>query len=82
MSSSLFSMMAAVADAAHAVPAWVALALLMVVTMTLSDVLNNVATAVIAAPALALIGVAIAFFSKVTLEVVREVDPEDAEKTA
>ncbi|MGE0205184.1 MAG: SLC13 family permease [Hyphomicrobiaceae bacterium] len=31
-------------------PAWVALALLMVVTMTLSDVLNNVATAVIAAP--------------------------------
>ncbi|MCB1357476.1 MAG: DUF4342 domain-containing protein [Maritimibacter sp.] len=38
--------------------------------------------AVIAAPALALIGVAIAFFSKVTLEVVREVDPEDAEKTA
>ena len=38
--------------------------------------------AVIAAPALALIGVAIAFFSKVTLEVVREVEPEDAEKTA
>jgi di/tricarboxylate transporter len=31
-------------------PAWVALALLMVITMTLSDVLNNVATAVIAAP--------------------------------
>ena len=31
-------------------PAWVALALLLVITMTLSDVLNNVATAVIAAP--------------------------------
>jgi di/tricarboxylate transporter len=31
-------------------PAWVAIALLMVITMTLSDVLNNVATAVIAAP--------------------------------
>lgn len=31
-------------------PAWVALALLMLITMTLSDVLNNVATAVIAAP--------------------------------
>lgn len=31
-------------------PAWAALALLMVITMTLSDVLNNVATAVIAAP--------------------------------
>jgi di/tricarboxylate transporter len=31
-------------------PAWVALALLMVITMTLSDVLNNVATAVVAAP--------------------------------
>jgi di/tricarboxylate transporter len=31
-------------------PAWVALAVLMIVTMTLSDVLNNVATAVIAAP--------------------------------
>lgn len=31
-------------------PAWVALTVLMVVTMTLSDVLNNVATAVIAAP--------------------------------
>ena len=33
--------------------------------------------AVLAAPALALIGVAIAFFSKVTLEVVREVDDKD-----
>jgi di/tricarboxylate transporter len=31
-------------------PAWVVLTLLMVVTMTLSDVLNNTATAVIAAP--------------------------------
>lgn len=37
--------------------------------------------AVLAAPALALIGVAIAFFSKVTLEVVREVDPDADEKT-
>jgi di/tricarboxylate transporter len=31
-------------------PSWVALTLLMVITMTLSDVLNNVATAVVAAP--------------------------------
>lgn len=31
-------------------PAWVALALLMIITMTLSDILNNVATAIIAAP--------------------------------
>lgn len=31
-------------------PAWVALLLLMVVTMTLSDVLNNTATAIVAAP--------------------------------
>ncbi len=31
-------------------PAWVALTLLMVVTMTLSDVLNNAATAIVAAP--------------------------------
>ncbi|MEM7491217.1 MAG: SLC13 family permease, partial [Pseudomonadota bacterium] len=31
-------------------PAWVALLLLMVVTMTLSDVLNNAATAIVAAP--------------------------------
>jgi len=33
--------------------------------------------AVLAAPALALIGVAIAFFSKVTLEIVRDVETED-----
>jgi len=33
--------------------------------------------AVLAAPALALIGVAIAFFSKVTLEIVRDVEKED-----
>jgi len=38
--------------------------------------------AVLAAPALALIGVAIAFFSKVTLEVVREVETEEPKKTA
>jgi di/tricarboxylate transporter len=31
-------------------PAWVALVVLMVVTMTLSDVLNNAATAIVAAP--------------------------------
>ncbi len=31
-------------------PAWVTLAVLMVVTMTLSDVLNNTATAIVAAP--------------------------------
>lgn len=31
-------------------PAWVALLMLMVVTMTLSDVLNNAATAIVAAP--------------------------------
>ncbi len=37
--------------------------------------------AVLAAPALALIGVAIAFFSKVTLEVVREVDQTKADRT-
>ncbi len=37
--------------------------------------------AVLAAPALALIGVAIAFFSKVTLEVVREVEPEETDET-
>jgi len=37
--------------------------------------------AVLAAPALALIGVAIAFFSKVTLEVVREVEADDRKKT-
>ena len=38
--------------------------------------------AVLAAPALALIGVAIAFFSKVTLEVVREVDEKDEKHAA
>lgn len=39
--------------------------------------------AVLAAPALALIGAAIAFFSKVTLEIVREAEPEeDTEKTS
>lgn len=37
--------------------------------------------AVLAAPALALIGVAIAFFSKVTLEIVREVEHEEEKKT-
>ena len=36
--------------------------------------------AVLAAPALALVGVAIAFFSKVTLEVVREVEDEEDKK--
>jgi di/tricarboxylate transporter len=45
---------ARIADALAALtagsPPWVSLAVLMVVTMTLSDVLNNVATAVIAAP--------------------------------
>lgn len=34
----------------HGYPGWVALAIVMVVTMTLSDVMNNTATAVIAAP--------------------------------
>ncbi|MFZ2099792.1 MAG: SLC13 family permease [Oricola sp.] len=34
----------------HGAPVWVVLAVLMVVTMTLSDFLNNVATALIAAP--------------------------------
>ena len=37
-------------------PAWVAVGLLMVVTMTLSDVLNNTATAIVAAP----VGIAMA----------------------
>ena len=37
-------------------PAWVVLTLLMIVTMTLSDVLNNTATALIAAP----VGIAVA----------------------
>ena len=40
----------------HGAPAWVVLAVLMVVTMTLSDFLNNVATTLIAAP----IGVGVA----------------------
>ena len=37
-------------DATAGQPAWVALLVLMVVTMTLSDVLNNTATAIVAAP--------------------------------
>ena len=37
-------------------PAWVAVGLLMIVTMTLSDVLNNTATAIVAAP----VGIAMA----------------------
>ncbi|MFV0473838.1 MAG: SLC13 family permease [Pikeienuella sp.] len=36
--------------ATEGAPVWVALTLLMVVTMTLSDVLNNTATAIVAAP--------------------------------
>ncbi|MYK30398.1 MAG: SLC13 family permease, partial [Boseongicola sp. SB0670_bin_30] len=36
--------------ATHGFPAWVALVVLMIVTMTLSDFLNNVATTLIAAP--------------------------------
>ena len=40
----------------HGAPAWVVLAVLMVITMTLSDFLNNVATTLIAAP----IGVGVA----------------------
>ncbi len=40
----------AIVSLADGAPAWVLLTLLMVVTMTLSDVLNNTATAVIAAP--------------------------------
>ncbi|MEL7542775.1 MAG: SLC13 family permease, partial [Pseudomonadota bacterium] len=39
-----------IVDVAFGAPAWVVLTLLMVVTMTLSDVLNNTATTVIAAP--------------------------------
>lgn len=39
-----------VATLTHGLPAWVALLVLLVVTMTLSDVLNNTATAVIGAP--------------------------------
>ncbi len=40
----------ALADIGQVVPAWMALTFVLVVTMTLSDVLNNAATAVIAAP--------------------------------
>jgi di/tricarboxylate transporter len=40
----------AIVDASRGLPVAVVLAILMVVTMTLSDVLNNVATALIAAP--------------------------------
>ncbi len=39
-----------IVDAAVGAPAWVILGLLIVVTMSLSDVMNNTATAVIAAP--------------------------------
>ena len=39
-----------IVDVTHGYPAWVALAVLMAVTMTLSDFLNNVATCLIAAP--------------------------------
>ncbi|MCD7061259.1 SLC13 family permease [Pelagibacterium xiamenense] len=38
------------ADVSTGLPAWAAVALVLVVTMTLSDVLNNTATAVVAAP--------------------------------
>lgn len=41
---------AAFGTLAQGVPTWVALTLLMAVTMTLSDVLNNTATAIVAAP--------------------------------
>ncbi|MEL6228158.1 MAG: SLC13 family permease, partial [Pseudomonadota bacterium] len=37
-------------DLSVGAPAWVVLTIVMVVTMTLSDILNNTATAVIAAP--------------------------------
>ncbi|SFI49375.1 SLC13 family permease [Jannaschia pohangensis] len=40
----------ALTDLTAGQPAWVALLVLMVVTMTLSDVLNNTATAIVAAP--------------------------------
>ncbi|MGC1429062.1 MAG: SLC13 family permease [Albidovulum sp.] len=43
-------------DLTRGAPAWVALLVLMVVTMTLSDVLNNTATAIVAAP----VGIAMA----------------------
>jgi len=39
-----------IADLSVGAPAWVVLTIVMVVTMTLSDILNNTATAVIAAP--------------------------------
>jgi di/tricarboxylate transporter len=39
-----------IVDVSQGAPAWVVLTLLMIVTMTLSDVLNNTATALIAAP--------------------------------
>ena len=45
-----------IVDATFGSPAWVVLTVLMIVTMTLSDFLNNVATALIAAP----IGVGVA----------------------
>ncbi len=37
-------------DLTHGMPAWAILTILMVVTMTLSDVLNNTATTIVAAP--------------------------------
>ncbi len=40
----------ALVEMSGGLPAWAVLALLMVVTMTLSDVLNNTATAIVAAP--------------------------------
>jgi di/tricarboxylate transporter len=46
----------AIVDNTYGSPAWVVLAVLMVITMTLSDFLNNVATTLIAAP----IGVGVA----------------------
>ena len=45
-----------IVDVSLGAPAWVVLTLLMIVTMTLSDVLNNTATALIAAP----VGIAVA----------------------
>lgn len=39
-----------IAGLTSALPAWVALAVILIVTMTLSDVLNNTATAVVSAP--------------------------------
>ncbi|MCB2127879.1 MAG: SLC13 family permease [Rhodobacteraceae bacterium] len=47
---------AAILGVTQGAPAWVALLLLMVVTMTLSDVLNNTATVIVAAP----VGIAMA----------------------